>query len=105
MPVSQEGFLTKYTKLFINRVILSAQGFPIVLSLAVLGVLLVLFRMKSVEQDYSINEIEKQTKAVSYLNKDLKAKKARHLSVKNLRKMATRYKLKRPKQSQIIVIP
>lgn len=83
----------------------SSKFFPIISLIAFLGILLVLFRMKSVEQDYSINTIDSETKEVSYINKDLKAKKANRLSVKNLQTLAKKYNLESPKQKQIIVIP
>ena len=61
--------------------------------------------MKSVEQDYLINEIEKKRKTLIFENKELKAKKAGQLSVKNLRRMAEKYGLQRPTREQIIVVP
>ncbi len=82
-----------------------SKFFPIIFLSAFLGVLLVLFRMKSVEQDYSINNIDSETREISYTNKDLKAKKASRLSVKNLQTLAKKYNLESPKQKQIIVIP
>ncbi|MCY4644783.1 MAG: hypothetical protein OXB88_09215 [Bacteriovoracales bacterium] len=97
--------IKKIIKSFFRRIIFSSQGFPIVLSLSILGILLVLFRMKSVEQDYSINEVAKRKKTLVFKNKEFKAKKARQLSIKNLGQLAERYNLQRPKQEQIIVIP
>ena len=83
----------------------SSKFFPILALVAFLGISLVLFRMKSIEQDYSINQIDRDTKEISYVNKDLKAKRANRLSVKNLQSLAKKYNLDRPKQKQIIVIP
>ena len=90
---------------FFKNIILSSNYFPIIAVATFLGIMLVLFRMKSVEQDYSINQINSDTKDISYLNKDLKARKADKLSVDNLQVLAKRYSLESPKQKQIIVIP
>lgn len=104
MARARQGMLDSYSTRF-KEFLLSSKFFPILFALAILSILLVLFRMKSIEQDYSINEINSETKTISYENKDLKAQKAGKLSVKNLRKMANKYNLQRPKQKQIIVIP
>lgn len=90
---------------WLRGIILSAQGLPIVLTLSILGILLVLFRMKSVEVDYQITETEKEIKRIEVENKELKAQRARLLSVKNLKNIAQKYDLKQPEQEQIIVIP
>lgn len=85
--------------------IFSSQGFPLLLMFSVISVLFVLFRMKSVELDYKITEVNKQISKARLGQKELGAKKAGLLSVNNLRKLAKRYKLKQPAQAQIIVIP
>lgn len=89
----------------LKSVFLSAQGLPIVLSLVVITILFVLFRMKGVEMNYQLSSISKDIEKVKVEGKELKAKKAKLLSVNNLRKMARNYKLQQPKQKQIIVIP
>ena len=88
-----------------KKIFLSSQGFPILLTFSILGVLFVLFRMKGVELNYKLTAMNKDIDKVSMESKELKAKKARLLSVKNLRKMAKKYKLSQPKEKQIIVIP
>ena len=88
-----------------KSIFLSSQGLPIFLSMAVLGVLFVLFRMKGVEIDYQVTEINKKMDKVIVANKTLKAKKAKMLSIKKLRAMAKRHNLKEPTQKQIIVVP
>jgi hypothetical protein len=88
-----------------KSIFLSAQGLPIVLSLVVITILFVLFRMKGVEMNYQLSSISKDIEKVKVEGKELKAKKAKLLSVNNLRKMARSYKLQQPKQKQIIVIP
>ena len=89
----------------IKGVLLSSQGLPIVLSLVVITVLFVLFRMKGIELNYEIATVKKDVEKIRVEGKELKAKKARLLSVSNLRKMARNYNLAQPKQHQIIVVP
>ena len=88
----------------IKYMFFSSDGLPIFLSLVVISLLFVLFRMKSVELDYRLTEIDGKTKTISSENKELKARRARMLSVKNLRTMANKHNLSEPGQSQIIVI-
>ena len=97
--------MKRLVQLFFRRVILSSQGLPIILILSALGVLLVFYRMNSVEQDYKINDIDKMRKSLQSQNRELKAKKARLLSIKNLQKMADQHGLQRPQKNQIIIIP
>lgn len=89
----------------IKEIIFSSQGFPIFLSFTTLAILLVLFRMKNVEMDYTISKTNREIEKVVMDNKELKAKKARMLSAEKLRKLATVHNLNQPKQDQIIVIP
>jgi cell division protein FtsL len=89
----------------IKHTLFSNQVFPFVLTFFVLGLLFVLFRMKGVELAYKVTSVNKDIEKVLLDNKELKAKKARLLSVKRLRKMASKYELKQPKQKQIIVLP
>ena len=89
----------------IKEAVFSSQGFPILLTLSVIGVLFVLFRMKSIELDYKIAEIDKEKNKIEMEGKEIKATKARLLSVKNLRRLAKKYDLKQPSSKQIIVIP
>ncbi|MFZ4712969.1 MAG: hypothetical protein ACOYL6_04635 [Bacteriovoracaceae bacterium] len=67
--------------------------------------LYVLFRMKSVEQDYKLHSYNKQIEESTHESRELLAKKARLLSAKNLRELAEKHNLNEPKQDQIIVIP
>jgi cell division protein FtsL len=89
----------------LKNFIFSNQVFPFVLTFFILGLLFVLFRMKGVELDYKITSVNKDIDRVTLDNKELKAKKARLLSVKRLRKMASKYGLDQPRQKQIIVLP
>lgn len=83
----------------------SSQGFPLFLVFTLLGFLFVLFRMKGVDVDYKRNEVKQDISKASLINKQLKAKKAKKLSTKSLRKMAKEHKLSPPSQDQIIVVP
>ncbi len=83
----------------------SSQGMPIILSLTIISILFVLFRMKGVETDYKLNTVNAKIKETSLKNKELKANKAKLLSIERLRKLATKHKLSEPKQKQIIVVP
>ncbi len=94
----------KSTNKIINF-ITSSQGMPIVLAFVALTIFFVLIRMKGIEQDYKYNELVKQIDRVNIENKELKARKASHMSVKKLREMANKYNLKEPSNKQIIVIP
>jgi cell division protein FtsL len=100
VAVKKESIVTK-TK----NVIFSSQGFPLILSFAILGILFVLFRMKGVELDYKVTNVNKDIERTVLENKELKARKAKLLSSKKLRTMARKYGLSQPKQEQIIVIP
>lgn len=88
----------------IKHFLFSNQVFPFVLTFFVLGLLFVLFRMKGVELDYKITGVNKDIQKVLVDNKELKAKKARLLSINRLRKLAQKYELRQPKQKQIIVL-
>ena len=97
----------KGSKVFakLKELIFSAQIFPLLLSFTALAILFVLFRMKSVEQDYVYNNLNKDLREVSIENKELNAKKADLLSIENMRKIAEKYNLKEANQDQIIIVP
>ncbi|MFT6068781.1 MAG: cell division protein FtsL [Bacteriovoracaceae bacterium] len=83
----------------------SSQGLPLSLAFITISILFVLFRMKGVELDYKVNEVNSKIEKHLLENKELKAKKAKMLSTKNLRHMASKHSLKQPTQKQIIVVP
>ena len=83
---------------------LSSQILPLVLAFFTVSILFVLFRMKGVELDYRISDINKDVKSVTLENKELKARKAKLLSTKRLQRLAKKYNLALPKQDQIIII-
>lgn len=88
----------------VKKVVFSSQGFPIFLTLSIICVMFVIYRMKTVEIDYKSTDLDRKIDKVTLENKELKAQKARQLSVKKLKAMARKYHLSQPKQSQIIVI-
>ena len=83
---------------------LSSQILPLILAFFTIAILFVLFRMKGVELDYKLSDINKDIKKVSLENKELKAKKAKLLSTKRLQRLAKKYNLALPTQEQIIII-
>lgn len=83
----------------------SSQGLPLSLAFIVISILFVLFRMKGVELDYKVNEVNSKIEKKLLENKELKARKAKLLSTKNLRQMAISHQLKQPTQKQIIIVP
>ena len=101
---SNAGFVKKWIT-SVKDFVMSTQGLPFTLVLTILCILFVLFRMKAIEQDYKYTHVQKRIEKEAIENKELKAQKARLLSVKNLKKMARRYKMKEPTNKQIIVIP
>lgn len=89
----------------IRNIIFSSQGFPIILTLIMISILLILFRMKGIEVDYKINETKVNLDQVQVENKDLKARKANMLSTSRLKRLARKHGLQEPKSKQIIVVP
>lgn len=96
----QNAFLKYISEKFFNT-----QTLPLVFVVSVLGILFVLFRMKGIEQDYKYNEIAKRIKVQQIQNKELKAKRARELSVKKLKGYAVKYELEEPSEKKVIIIP
>ena len=88
----------------IRRFFFNSQVLPIVLTIFVILILFVIFRMRSVELSYKINDINKDIDQAVLENKEIKAKRAGLLSVNRLHKLSKKYGLSSPKQEQIIVI-
>lgn len=84
---------------------LSSQGLPISLAFITISILFVLFRMKSVELDYQVNAVDSKIEKDLLENKELKARKAKLLSSKNLHMLANRHGLKQPSEKQLIFVP
>lgn len=89
----------------IKAIIFSSRGFPLILTFTMLGILFVLFRMKGIEMEYKLSDINRNIENVGLENKELKAQKARLLSVNQLGLFAKKFDLKQPGQGQIIIIP
>jgi cell division protein FtsL len=89
----------------VKKIFFSSQGFPIILVCSILGILFVLFRMKSIETGYRVISVKKDIEESQVVNKELKAKRAKLLSVKNLHRLAKKHGLREAEQKQIIVIP
>ena len=89
----------------LKSVFFSSQSLPIILSLILISVLFVLFRMKGVELSYDFLHTKAKMEQSVQENKSLKAKKAKLLSSKNLNRMAKKHKLSDPTTKQIIFIP
>lgn len=95
----------KTTENLFRRIFFSSQGLPIFALLALIIIGFVVFRMKSLDYDYRTNEMNIALDRAHIENKDLKAKKARLLSTRNLRELAQKHNLTEPNQKQIIVVP
>lgn len=96
---SKDSFSNK-----IKNFLLNSKAMPLVFAFSVIGIMFVLIRMKGVEQDYAFNELEKRVKVQQLQNKELKAKRARHLSMKKLKALADKYDLSEPDEKRIIII-
>jgi len=83
----------------------NSQGYPILVTITFLAILIVLCRMKTLEVDYSINDTNKEIDRSVVENKDLKAKHAKLLSSDSLRRMAKKHDFNLPTQQQVLVIP
>lgn len=92
-------------KVFFSKYVFTSQTLPFVFVFSILGILFVLIRMKGIEQDYRFNEISKSLKVQKIENKELKADRAKMLSVKHLKGFAEKFDLKEPDEKHIIVIP
>jgi hypothetical protein len=93
---------------FNNRLmefLFNPEALPFTLTFTTLAILFVGFRMKGIEQAYLVNNIETDIQKATIRNKELKAQRAREMSVPRLREFASKYDLKEPGPEQIILIP
>ncbi len=93
---------------FNNRLmefLFNPKALPFTLTFTTLAVLFIGFRMKGIEQAYQLNSIESEIDKASIESKELKAQRAREMSVHKLREFAVKYDLKEPGPEQIILIP
>jgi hypothetical protein len=81
------------------------RALPFTLTFTTLAALFVGFRMKGIEQAYIVNNIQNDINKATIYNKELKAERARAMSVPRLREFAVKYDLKEPGPEQIILIP
>jgi len=98
----------KGTWKFNNRLVdflLNPKALPFTLTFTTLAVMFAGFRMKGIEQAYLLNTIEQEIHKTTIHNKELKAQRAREMSVPRLREFAVKYDLKEPGPEQIILIP
>jgi len=89
----------------IKETFLNSQSMPLLFTFSIIGILFVLIRMKGIEQDYKHNDLNKRVKIQQTQNKELKAKRARELSIKKLKGFAAKFDLKEPDDKRIIIIP
>lgn len=87
------------------QTLFSPTVLPFTLTFSCMAVLFVTIRMKSIEQAYQLNGLNQQIDRAVVQNKELKAQRARILSVKNLHAFAEKFNLKEPGPEQIILIP
>lgn len=69
-----------------------------------ISLMLVFFRMKSIDQDLKLNALNQEIGRSTNINKDLKVRKANLLNTNNLNSYAVKYKMSSPKPNQIIII-
>ncbi|MAX65913.1 MAG: hypothetical protein QF441_11560 [Bacteriovoracaceae bacterium] len=90
---------------YLSDKLFTSHTLPLIFVVSILGIMFVLIRMKGIEQDYQYNDIAKRIKVQKIQNKELKAKRARELSVKRLKAYAKKYNLNEPDEKRIIIIP
>lgn len=95
---------TKFKNRFLE-ILFNPKALPFTLTFTILAVLFVAFRMKGIEQAYALNNIKSDIQKATIRNKELKAERAREMSVPRLREFAAKYSLKEPGPEQIILIP
>jgi hypothetical protein len=104
MALRKKGSKLKFNNRLIEF-LFNPKALPFTLTFTTLAVLFVAFRMKGIEQAYSLNNLNQQIDRAVINNKELKAQRAREMSVPKLREYAVKYGLKEPGPEQIILIP
>ncbi len=97
---SKMRFLSPLKLLFFH-----SEFSPLVFSFLLLGLSYVVIRMKNVEQDYALHDLQKKVRLVT---KDLTALETQHaelLSVQNLRRWSKENQLIIPGPERMIIIP
>ncbi len=103
MALRKKGKIQFNNRLF--EFLFNPSALPFTLTFTTLAVLFVGFRMKGIEQAYALNNIESDIRKSVIRSKELKAQRAREMSVPKLREFAVKYDLKEPGPEQIILIP
>jgi hypothetical protein len=104
MALRKKGSKLKFNNRLMEF-LFNPQALPFTLTFTTLAVLFVAFRMKGIEQAYSLNNLKINIDKAVINNKELKAQRAREMSVPRLREFAATYGLKEPGPEQIILIP
>lgn len=104
MALRKKGIKLKFNNRLMEF-LLNPKALPFTLTFTTLAVLFIAFRMKGIEQAYSLNRINNDIEKAIISNKELKAQRAREMSVPKLREFAAKYSLKEPGPEQIILIP
>ncbi len=87
------------------QTLIQPRVLPFTLTFSCMAVLFVTIRMKSIEQAYQLDGLTNAMDKAIVENKELKAQRARMLSVQRLRDYAEKFNLKEPGPEQIILIP
>lgn len=103
MALRKKGNI-KFKNKFLE-ILFNPDYLPFTLTFIILAVSFVGFRMKGIEQAYALNNVESDIRKATIRNKELKAQRAREMSVPKLREFAAKYSLKEPGPEQIILIP
>lgn len=61
--------------------------------------------MKSIEQDYKMNDINKKIDEQKTQYKELFSQKEKLISIENLRELSKKFDFKEPSEKQIIIVP
>ena len=104
MALRKKGSKLKFNNRLMDF-LFNPQALPFTLTFTTLAVVCVAFRMKGIEQAYSLNNLKINIDKAVINNKELKAQRAREMSVPKLREFAATYGLKEPGPEQIILIP
>ncbi|MBY0516015.1 MAG: hypothetical protein K2P81_03830 [Bacteriovoracaceae bacterium] len=87
------------------QTLIQPRVLPFTLTFSCMAVLFVTIRMKSIEQAYQLDGLANAMDKAIVENKEIKAQRARMLSVQRLREYAEKFNLKEPGPEQIILIP
>ena len=90
---------------FIKLVFGNTRNALISISLISLAAMFIFVRMKGVEQDYELNQLNQKFYQINLRNKELKAERASLMSSNNLKQIAKFHNLNQPGPHQMIVIP